>query len=472
MGGNLNKLKFVLPILFIFIGIAGIFLILKSEIGEKKVFPEEFFTEGANVEWMGIYLKGHKVGYLASRIDSTSDGFRVYSNTYIKMSPVENMGKEVSYQVTANTNREYNLMDFHFRWISGDYLFNARGERKGDKLIVEVENAGGKRKMEIPLKSSYIPATIEGMVKTGKTGSFQFFDPTLQSVFDINVKKLGPDTLNGIPAIKYSVFQTGIEIFFWVSEDGKLLRQESPIGLVMKRESSIDFSDVGSSDFKLYDSYAIRPNKEIKNPRTIKMLNVRLEEVDLTGLRIEDDRQSLSGNVLTIKKIGPGKSNFVPEDIKSFIEPTPFIPSDNKQIIQTAHKVIGDKKGWDAVERIVNYVDITLKDTPTFSIPNALDALNSKEGDCNEHSSLAVALLRAAGFPSRVEVGIVYVGGAFYYHAWVGVFIGGRWVATDPTFGQVIADPTHIKLEYGGFEEQAKLYKVINKLKISVIEYD
>ena len=109
---------------------------------------------------------------------------------------------------------------------------------------------------------------------------------------------------------------------------------------------------------------------------------------------------------------------------------------------------------------------------PAFSIPNALDALSSREGDCNEHSSLTVALLRAVGIPARVEVGIVYVGGAFYYHAWIGIFMGGRWIASDPTFGQFIADPTHIKLEYGGFEEQAKLYKVINKLKISVLEYD
>ena len=150
----MNKLKFVLPVLFILIGTVAIFFLLKSEMGGRKVFPEEFFAEGANIEWMGIYLKGYKVGYLASRIDSTEDGFRVYSNTYIKMSPTADLGREVSYQVTANTDKEYNLIDFHFRWISEDYLFNARGERKGNKLFVEVESAGGKRKMEIPLKST------------------------------------------------------------------------------------------------------------------------------------------------------------------------------------------------------------------------------------------------------------------------------------------------------------------------------
>lgn len=468
----MNKLKFVLPVLLIIIGAGAIFFLIRSEPEVKNVFPEDFFTKGANVEWMGIYLKGHKVGYLASRIDSTEDGFRVYSSTYIKMTPMGEIGREVSYQVVANTDRDYNLKDFHFRWVSGDYIFNAFGERKGDKLIVEVESVGGKRKMEIPLKSSYMPATIEGMVKTGKTGTFQFFDPTLQSIFDITVKNLGTDTLDGVTTTKYAVYQTGIEMFFWVSLEGKLLRQESPIGLVMKREPFADLSDIGASGFKLYDSYAIKPDKGIQNPRELEMLKVRLENVDLTGLRIEDDRQKIVGNVLTIKKIGPGDSEEIPEDIESFRKPTPFIPCDNNIVKETALIVIGDKKGWGAAKRIIAFVDTTLKDSPTFSIPNALDALSSREGDCNEHSSLAVALLRAVGIPARVEVGVVYVGVAFYYHAWIGIFMGGRWIASDPTFGQFIADPTHIKLEYGGFEEQAKLYKVINKLKISVLEYD
>jgi len=468
----LYRLKIVFPALLIIVGAGVIFSLIRSDRGEKEIFPKSFFEEDANIEWMGIYLKGHKVGYLASRIDSTVEGYRVYSNTYLKMSPTGELGKEVSYQVAANTDRDYNLKDFHFRMLSGDYVFNASGERIRDKLVVEMQLGGKKRRMEFPLKSSYIPATIEGMVKTGKTGKFQYFDPTLQSLFDITLETLGPDTLEGIATTKYAVYQSGIEVLFWVSKEGRLIREESPIGLVMKRESGADLSEIETVSFKLYDSYAIRPDKKINNPRTLNMLKVRLDSVDLSGLRIEDDRQTLSGDILAIKRIKPGYSKKIPKEIESYRQPTPFIPSDDKLVRQTAQKVVGDEKGWKAAKRIITFVDTTLKDTPTFSIPNALDALKLKEGDCNEHSSLAVALLRAVGIPARTEVGIVYVGGAFYYHAWIGVYAGGRWVAADPTFGQFIADPTHIKLEFGGFEKQAKLYRVINKLKISILEYD
>jgi hypothetical protein len=471
-GDKLKKIRVWIPVILILIGIGAIFFIKKVNAEPQDVFSEEFFEAGSNTEYLGIYLKGHKVGYLASKIDTVENGYRVYSNTYLKLSPVPGIEKEVMYRVTANTDLSYNLKDFEFSMFSDNYLFEAKGERHNDKLSVDMNVAGQKRKEEYELKSSYIPATIEGLVKTGKTGKFEFFDPTLQSLFEISIRNLGEDTLEGEPLTKYGVTQSGIEMVFWISDKGELMQSESPIGLVMKREERIQKEDIKPVGFKLYDSYAIKVTKGIENPRDISMLKIRLDSVDLTGLRIEDDRQTLNGNILTIKKIEPGQTDKIPEDIKEFLKATAFIPSDDEKIKKIAEEVVGEEEGIEAVRKIISYVDKKLADKPTFSIPNALDALESGEGDCNEHSALAVALLRAAGIPARVEVGLVYVGEAFYYHAWIGVYLGGKWISADPTFGQLIADPTHVKLEYGGFENQAKLYRVINKLQITVLDYD
>jgi len=468
----LRTIRIWIPILLVLIGIGVIFFVINGFSGEKEVFSEDFFEKGANTEYLGVYLQGHKVGYLASRIDTVENGYRVYSTTYLKIAPVPGIEKEVSYRVVASTDVTYNLKDFEFSMTSGDYFFEAQGERQNGKLVVDMNVAGENKHAEYDIKSSYIPATIEGLVKTGKTGEFQFFDPTLQSIFDIKVKNLGKDTLEREPVIKYSVLQSGMEMVFWISEKGELLRSESPIGLVMKKEERVMKEDIETVGFKLYDSYAIRVDKRIENPREITMLKVRLDSVDLTGLRIEDDRQKLKGNVLTIKTVEPGQTDRLPKEAEEFLQATAFIPSDDEKIKKIAKEVTGDSKGLEAVEKIIDYVDKKLTDKPTFSIPNALDALKSGEGDCNEHAALAVALLRSIEIPSRVEVGLVYVGEAFYYHAWVGVYLGGKWISTDPTFGQLIADPTHIKLEYGGFENQAKLYRVINKLQISVLDYD
>ena len=91
------------------------------------------------------------------------------------------------------------------------------------------------------------------------------------------------------------------------------------------------------------------------------------------------------------------------------------------------------------------------------------------EGDCNEHSVLYAALARAAGLPTRVAAGIVYLDGAFLYHAWNEVWLGERWVAVDPTFDQFPADATHIKLVEGGPEVHDRLLQVIGRLSVDIL---
>jgi transglutaminase-like putative cysteine protease len=107
----------------------------------------------------------------------------------------------------------------------------------------------------------------------------------------------------------------------------------------------------------------------------------------------------------------------------------------------------------------------------TFSIPNARQVLESRRGDCNEHTVLFVAMARALGLPARTAVGLVYVDGAFFYHAWPEVWLGD-WVAVDPTFGQVPADAAHLRFVIGGIAQQVEIVRLIGNLHIEVIGVD
>ena len=73
-------------------------------------------------------------------------------------------------------------------------------------------------------------------------------------------------------------------------------------------------------------------------------------------------------------------------------------------------------------ERLTRYVNALLDKKPTVSLPSAREVLRTKVGDCNEHTALYVAMARALGIPARIAVGLVYVRGAFYYHAWPEVY--------------------------------------------------
>ncbi len=90
-------------------------------------------------------------------------------------------------------------------------------------------------------------------------------------------------------------------------------------------------------------------------------------------------------------------------------------------------------------------------------------------GDCNEHAVLFAALARAAGVPTQIEAGLVYLNDRFYYHAWNSVFLD-RWVTVDALMNQFPADVTHIRFTRGGPEKQLDLMGVIGNINLEILD--
>ena len=108
---------------------------------------------------------------------------------------------------------------------------------------------------------------------------------------------------------------------------------------------------------------------------------------------------------------------------------------------------------------------------------SALEVLRTKVGDCNEHTALFVALARSLGIPARINVGLAYVRGAFYYHAWPEVYIDegkgrGLWLPVDPTFNQFPSDATHVRLARGGLDKQAAILPMFGKTTMYVTQLE
>jgi transglutaminase-like putative cysteine protease len=137
------------------------------------------------------------------------------------------------------------------------------------------------------------------------------------------------------------------------------------------------------------------------------------------------------------------------------LAPTPQVNSDAREIRELAREVAGDAKGtFAAATRLERHVFERLEKAYGASHDRALDVLAAGKGDCTEHSVLFVALARSLGIPARGVHGLVYARyddgkDALYWHAWAEVRSGGEWIAVDPTFGQPVADATHISLGTG-----------------------
>ena len=86
---------------------------------------------------------------------------------------------------------------------------------------------------------------------------------------------------------------------------------------------------------------------------------------------------------------------------------------------------------------------------------SAIDVLDRGAAECQGNTYLYTAFARALGIPTRVVKGLVYTenaaghGGGFVYHTWAESVVDGRWRAVDATFGQPVADATHVKLVEG-----------------------
>src|SRR5262249_59666880 len=107
-------------------------------------------------------------------------------------------------------------------------------------------------------------------------------------------------------------------------------------------------------------------------------------------------------------------------------QPTMFLQSDHPKISQLAAEIVrGEKDIRKAVLKIKNWVYTEIAKEPTVSIPNALEVLQIRKGDCNEHTVLFNAIARAAALTPQTLGGGVYLRGAFFYHARSEVWDGG-----------------------------------------------
>ena len=159
------------------------------------------------------------------------------------------------------------------------------------------------------------------------------------------------------------------------------------------------------------------------------------------------------------------------EAYRSFLTPTPFVQSDDPRIKELARDIVGrEKDGLKTARLLMDWVFQNLAKRPTVSLPSALEVLDLRAGDCNEHAVLMTALSRAVGLPARVVVGVVFSRDGFYYHAWTEVWVG-CWTSLDPVMSQFPADVTHLKFVEGGLEEQVRMAQVIGKLSLEILEY-
>jgi transglutaminase-like putative cysteine protease len=159
----------------------------------------------------------------------------------------------------------------------------------------------------------------------------------------------------------------------------------------------------------------------------------------------------------------------------AWTRPTPTIQSDYPAIVALAGKLSAGRKDRCSIIDTCNkyvYRRLAKRNTATFS--NAVETLKAGFGDCGEHAVLLAALLRAAGIPARVILGLLYYPPkkAFVGHAWVmACNDGGQWIFCDPAFGIFPASRDRVPLIIDDNGAHALLLaKFIDRLGIDYVQ--
>lgn len=436
-------------------------------------------------EWMGVYHQEHKIGYTHHNLSPEPDGFTFSEESLLRLTVVDTP-QTVRTRMHGHTGTDLSLRDVEFELSSGVGSLHARGVVHGTELELTLRTGRDSSEQRLPLKE---PVYLQSMVRasarsrhlqSGQQFDALVFDPTTLRNDRIHVTIEGEETVpqsaSAARAWRIREEFRSLKTTAWIDGDGSVLREEGPMGLVLRRQTSDEALNQGWSGDTALDlvaSAAVPVVRPIEDPRHRRSLRLRLSGVAVGNVPT-DDEQVREGSVLTITRPAAGMASYVlpyrDAQHADDLAPTAFLQSDHPRVQALAHEIVGEENdALRATLRLNEWVYRHLRKVPTISIPNALQVIDMGEGDCNEHAVLFAALGRAAGIPTRVIAGAVYLDGAFFYHAWCEVWLG-RWVSIDPTFDQFPADATHIKFVVGGPDEQLAMMDIIGRLGVEVLD--
>lgn len=453
--------------------------------------------EAGTQEWLGIYFEDQKVGYAMQATSNTRDGGQLMQSSSLFTMALFGQITDVVTSGTALLDAEGRLKRFDFFTTSGPVRLVAQGELLDDELVVQVIQAGEVQELRLPMaEPPQLGLTIHGWLRSqpdlhvGRTFTLPYFDPLTLTQQTMRMEITGVEILpNDEEAWWVEREVAGIRTRSLISPKEGLLRDETgAVGFSLVRETREEAvrmpKDAPPVDLIAKTAVRVR-GRMPSEPRRVSSMTVEVLELAADQVPSSPPRQVREGaRVRVEKEVLPASLELAVAEsdpsLGPYLAESTFLPVRHREIVDAAQAIVGTTTSrLQAVRQLNTWVYDTLRKVPTVGVPNALEVLRVGQGDCNEHTALMVALSRAAGIPARTVAGVVFsdrVGDSpgFYYHAWPEIWLGPEvgWVAVDPTFGQVPADATHIKLVEGELDRQIELLGMIGRLGLEIVDVD
>lgn len=449
-------------------------------------------------DWTGTYFNGQKLGFNQASIRVEQNDVQINTRMFMRLKAG---GVDQATSITQETHLtpDMKLKSFTLLQEIMGSRQNIKARVEGDKLIYTIKTSGYEKEKSMDLPPNTVPAStlwlniLHDGLEVGKEGSFPLLVESFQMVAPMKYAVLRKEKLK-LGGKEWDAFvireeYSGIKAFVWMTADGTVLQERSVQGFESRRETPEQARKLPERIMSVSNFITlslVKSDRPIRNARKVKMLKLKL--ANLLGpqsiprdhrqdvLAVEQKGEESYTSTLLIKRedFEPAKSVKFPivyKEDPSLKDDTSQIQSKHAMIRALAHDIAGKETDpWKTALLINTWVYTNLEKVLVDAF-TALDALQSRRGECQSHTNLYTAIARAAGIPTRVVNGLVYSKhfDGFVYHAWPEVYVG-EWRALDPTLGQDEVDATHIKLSVGNTEGSMKLMEFIGRVNIEVLE--
>jgi hypothetical protein len=300
----------------------------------------------------------------------------------------------------AHTNPDYTLKDFSLEINTAGHPTKIEGSIENTSLKLTSYSQGVPQTKTFQLKEKpFFPDAIEELIKTrglkpGDEISLPYFDPTTQSQSPAQITIFEPEDVlvNGVAhrGTKVQIRFMGIITFMWLDKDFKLIKEYSPaLGLEMiPLSKDAALAEIKPDQaFDLLSFFAVKVSNPIPERKDLSYMKLELKNIEIGELQLADDYQILVSKKPLVIELSRPDIIKVPalqipiNDQTEFLKSSVYIQSDNRDIINAAHSIIGNEKdAAKAAEKLVHGVFKMLAKNPTPSLPSALDVLKTKEG--------------------------------------------------------------------------------------------
>lgn len=449
----------------------------------------------AEEAYLGVYLGDAKLGYVAySQTDVAYRGAPAKRLDTRNLINAGLMGQGMSMKMSSTS-----WTDLKGRPIRMKFLVESGGRTqitdavfKAGRIEIKSDNSGQKstKTLEMPKDGDVVDdPVVPLLLSNAKVGSRKVayvLDPMTLSLIRTTAVLKGRSKVQvkgaSHDAILIDLSDPRAPMKLYMSGKGDLIKAEGPFGMALIPESKQEALGSSSTKYEprtdLALSTSVKVDKPISDPTSLRRLVLRVYGKDLSKVP--------SGDHQSVRRVGDAWEIDIHPPIQDYrsattisraaaaqpqwTKPSTHISSWDPSIAALAKKIVGRRTNvLEAALAIRSAVYKTMRPNAGIGVlRNAAEVLRTKEGVCRDYAILTAALLRAARIPAKLASGLVSSEGTFYYHAWVEIYDGKRWIGLDSTVPYAQITPTHVKLAEGNVED-AYVFTFLDKVKLEVL---